>query len=440
LISINGNPIRKKDYMESLSDFETEQNKDFSMGPIIKRREFLKKSGRTALVVGGMLEFLLACTEMNPKQGGPSTTPMVSQLKDEAIDNIFRISLEVKKDERVLVFTDDYKSLVAGEAEYVAKRGAHFAQILFFKYPSTGLPGVEPPKSLWEKAFGKYIVTEIERIKLMEKLLEKKISDEELESIQEIVRKNRKDVVQVVIALAWNSTTHTSFRKLLTRSAGVRYASMPAFDPRMWQTAMSANWEQVAQRTLVLKDKLSGAVSAHVRTSNGTDISFDLKDRVFSPDTGLLNKPGRSGNLPAGELSIAPVEGRSNGKLVVEPGVNPGVRSRMILEIKDGAVFRMSGDTYYISWLEKIFTKYPLARNIAEFAIGTNEKAKTGTTMLELEKILGTIHVAIGDNSTMGGKTLVPFHVDFLFENPTVEVKLSDGGTPRILETGKPLW
>jgi leucyl aminopeptidase (aminopeptidase T) len=112
----------------------------------------------------------------------------------------------------------------------------------------------------------------------------------------------------------------------------------------------------------------------------------------------------------------------------------------MVLEIKDGAVFRMSGDTDYISWLEKIFKKYPLARNIAEFAIGTNEKAKTGTTMLELEKILGTIHVAIGDNSTIGGKTLVPFHMDFLFENPIVEVKLSDGRTLKILENGKPLW
>ena len=154
--------MRKKYYMKSLSDFEMEQNKDFSMRPIIKRREFLKKSWRAALAVVGMLEFHLACTEMNPKQRGPSTPPMASELKDEAIDNMFKISLEVKKDERVLVFTDDYKSLVAEEAEYVAKRGAYFAQILFFKYSSIGLPGAEPPKSLWEKAFGKYIVAEIE--------------------------------------------------------------------------------------------------------------------------------------------------------------------------------------------------------------------------------------------------------------------------------------
>jgi len=196
----------------------------------------------------------------------------------------------------------------------------------------------------------------------------------------------------------------------------------------------------VARRTLFLKNKLSGAISARVRVSNGTDISFELKDRVFSADTGLLNKPGQSGNLPAGELAIAPLERRSIGKMVLEPGVNPGVRSQVVLEIKDGAVFRMSGDAGYISWLEQTFKKYPLARNIAEFAIGTNEKAKTGTTMLELEKILGTIHVAIGDNSTIGGKTLVPFHIDFLFENPIVEVELSDGRTLKILEDGKPLW
>lgn len=417
-----------------------EQNKDFIIGTAMDRRELMRKSMMAVLAVGGVLQFLIACTETNPKQRGSSSAPSADELKNEAIDNVFKINLAVKKDERVLVFTDDHKPLIVEEAEYVAKRGANFSQILFFKYPSTRLPGEEPPKSLWEKAFGKYIVTEIERMRLMEKLLEKKISDEELESIQNIVRKNKKDVVQVVIALAWHSTTHTTFRKLLTHSAGVRYASMPAFDPRMWQTAMSANWEEVARRTLFLKNKLSGAISARVRVSNGTDISFELKGRVFSADTGLLNKPGRSGNLPAGELAIAPVERRSIGKMVLEPGVNPGIRSQVVLEIKDGAVFKMSGDTGYISWLEQTFKKYPLARSIAEFAIGTNEKAKTGTTMLELEKILGTIHVAIGDNSTIGGKTLVPFHIDFLFENPIVEVELSDGRTLKILENGKPLW
>ena len=87
--------------------------------------------------------------------------------------------------------------------------------------------------------------------------------------------------------------------------------------------------------------------------------------------------------------------------------------------------------------LEEIFSKYPLARNIAEFGIGTNDKAKAGTTLLELEKVLGTIHIAIGDNSTFGGKVSVPLHIDFVFENPTVDFTFLDGKALQLLKDGK---
>ncbi len=62
---------------------------------------------------------------------------------------------------------------------------------------------------------------------------------------------------------------------------------MPGFDPRMWETAMSANWEEVARGTISLKEKLSGAISVHVRTPNGTEIFSDLTGREFRADTGL---------------------------------------------------------------------------------------------------------------------------------------------------------
>ncbi len=356
--------------------------------------------------------------------------------KKRAIENMFEVNLGVKRGERVLVFTDDHKAEITEEAKLVAKVGASFGEVLFFKYPSTGQPGVEPPKSLWEKAFGKNIVKQIEEKKLMKKILDKRITEDELETVREIVKANKQDVVNVVIGLAWFSTSHTNFRKLLTDSAGARFASMPGFDPRMWETAMSANWEEVDRRTHFLREKLTGAISAHVRTPNGTDISFDLQGREFRVDTGLLNQPGRSGNLPAGEVYIAPLEGNSKGRMVIEPGINPWAKEKVILEVKDGKVSNMEGDSRFMARLEEIFSKYPLARNIAEFGIGTNDKAKAGTTLLELEKVLGTIHIAIGDNSTFGGKISVPIHIDFVFENPTVVFNFPEGRTLQLMKDG----
>jgi len=362
-----------------------------------------------------------------------------SEQKRRAIENMFEVNLAVKKGERIVVFTDDHKEEITEEAKLVAKIGASFGEIIFFRYPSTGRPGIEPPKGLWEKVFGKNIVRQLDEKKLMKKILDKKISEDELEAAREIVKANREDVVNVVIGLAWFSTSHTNFRKLLTVSAGGRFASMPGFDPRMWETAMTANWEEMARRTIGLKEKLSGAISAHVRTPNGTEIFFELKGREFRADTGLLNQPGRSGNLPAGEVYIAPLEGMSSGKLVVEPGINPWAKEQLILEIKDGKVVKMEGDSRFIGRLEEIFTKYSLARNIAEFGIGTNDKARAGTTLLELEKVLGTIHIAIGDNSTFGGKVSVPLHIDFVFESPTVDFTFPDGKTLQLMKDGKML-
>ena len=63
----------------------------------------------------------------------------------------------------------------------------------------------------------------------------------------------REDTVDCVVALSNYSTTHTRFRKLLTDSAGVRYASMPNFDESMLDGVMRADWDKVMARTIKVK-------------------------------------------------------------------------------------------------------------------------------------------------------------------------------------------
>jgi len=52
--------------------------------------------------------------------------------------------------------------------------------------------------------------------------------------------------------------------------------------------------------------------------------------------------------------------------------------------------------------------------------------AKRADNILESEKILGTIHIAFGDNSTFGGKVQTPFHQDFVIFKPTVTIVRED--------------
>ncbi len=67
---------------------------------------------------------------------------------------------------------------------------------------------------------------------------------------------------------------------------------------------------------------------------------------------------------------------------------------------------------------------------MAEFGIGTNDKAILSGRIIEDEKVLGTIHIAFGDNKSMGGSVRVASHLDGLVREPTVwfdEMKIMDG-------------
>ncbi|MEM2975744.1 MAG: aminopeptidase, partial [Candidatus Bathyarchaeia archaeon] len=63
------------------------------------------------------------------------------------------------------------------------------------------------------------------------------------------------------------------------------------------------------------------------------------------------------------------------------------------------------------------------AYNIGELGIGTNPKARITGAVLEDEKVLGTIHIALGDNTSyVGGHTKSSIHLDGILFQPTVVV------------------
>ncbi len=54
----------------------------------------------------------------------------------------------------------------------------------------------------------------------------------------------------------------------------------------------------------------------------------------------------------------------------------------------------------------------PLARNLGELGIGTNDKARVIGVVLEDEKVYGTAHIALGSNDTFGGQVAAGIHLD----------------------------
>jgi aminopeptidase len=365
--------------------------------------------------------------------------------------DIFRINLGVTKTERCLIFTDvplSAETLTPAEYErrsrlrciafLASEIGKSFSrEVVLREFPATGRHGAEPPEELWETAFGARTTAALRERKVLGPILSKTAEEEEIGAAEKILGKFRKDAVDVVIALSNYSTSHTRFRDFLTRVCGARYASMPLFEFSMLEGPMSVDWKELARISRNIAGRVNKAVEVGITTPNGSKLTFSIRGRKALADTGILTKQGAFGNLPAGEVFLAPVEGSARGRLVLEWAPTRELASPVTLVIRDGLVEEVAGEEAFAGELRKRLSEREENRNIAEFGIGTNSCAKRPDNILESEKIMGTIHFAIGDNSTFGGRVKTPLHQDFVFFRPTVRLERKDGSVDVLMKKGK---
>jgi len=225
----------------------------------------------------------------------------------------------------------------------------------------------------------------------------------------------------VVIAPTSKSITHTLAKKEACERR-TRVATLPGITEEIFIRTMSADYEEILALTNKIADILDNGDTVHITTNLGTDLEFSIKGRKARRSTGIYRKPGECGNLPGAEAYIAPVEGTANGVAVIDGSMaGIGILTRPIkLTIRDGFVEKIEGGEE-AKKLEGILSKYGKeARNIAEFGIGTNPKAKISGNILEDEKVFGTIHIALGNNYDFGGKVKAPIHLDGIIKEPTV--------------------
>ena len=356
----------------------------------------------------------------------------------KALDNIFTTNLGVKKTENILVFTDGFSREIKKIGRLVAKSGIKFTdRVEYIEYTPTGCHGVEPPEEVWRQAFGNNAVDGLKRKRLFGPILKKKLKDDKIGIVENIIRKYRKEAVDVVIALSYFSTSHTKFRDMLNRICRARYASMPLFDEKMLSGVMQVNWKRMLKRTEDIAGTVNRYEEIEIESDSGTFIYFSKKGRKAMSDTGIITKPGSFSNLPAGEVYLAPLEGTANGRLVLEWAPTRKLRKPVTLYVKNGMVGKVDGEKKFAAYLEDKFSEKRENRNIAELGIGTNDRAFRPDNILESEKIFGTIHMALGDNSSFGGKVRTSFHQDFVFFKPTVTLISKTGRKKVLLNKGK---
>jgi leucyl aminopeptidase (aminopeptidase T) len=104
----------------------------------------------------------------------------------------------------------------------------------------------------------------------------------------------------------------------------------------------------------------------------------------------------------------------------------------IMMTVEGGRVLSITGGASAHRLRELIAGADAYATNIAEFAIGTNDRARLIGSMTEDKKHRGSVHIAIGDNHVIGGNVVSELHLDGLLLRPTVEI---DGR--RVVEDGR---
>jgi leucyl aminopeptidase (aminopeptidase T) len=122
--------------------------------------------------------------------------------------------------------------------------------------------------------------------------------------------------------------------------------------------------------------------------------------------------------------------------MVIEWGPTRKLDVPLTLIVENGVVVKIEGSDPHRAKLEAKFSEDANCRNIAELGIGTNDKASRPDNVLEAEKIMGTIHIALGDNSGFGGQVSAPFHEDYVFYRPTLTAIGADGSEQVIIDDG----
>jgi leucyl aminopeptidase (aminopeptidase T) len=231
-------------------------------------------------------------------------------------------------------------------------------------------------------------------------------------------------MVDVVIAPLSKSITHTDAKRNAC-AANARVGTMPGITEDVMKRTMKADYHRIATLTYKVTDLLTNGKSVHLTTDLGTDITIPIEGIKAIPSTGLITEPGQYGNLPSGEAFMMPEEGKSEGVFYVDAslaGIGLIEDDPVKITIEKGLAVKFEGGRQATEFENMVNKVGEGARNLAELGIGTNYLAEINGTVLEDEKVLGTIHLALGNNVSMGGTVNVGFHVDGIITKPTLKI------------------
>lgn len=309
---------------------------------------------------------------------------MFKRMKN--LELIVKTCMNVTPDQQVLIVTDDYaRSIKISHqvAELCSLEGTH--PVICIMEPPT-CQGQEPPKPIGEAM----------------------------------------QAADIILNVVDNySVFHTTASKR-AREKGAKYFCVFSQLPEdYFERDISVDdLYKIKERTERLAEIMSGANEARISSPYGTNIRMNLKGRKAIPIQPLYTE-GVSTLPDYSEATIAPVEGSTEGLLVVDGSVqgwNFLLREPLKLLVKKGRVTEVSGPEEYVKRLKELLAMDENASNCAaELGIGTSHIIpKDLKGWMWDYGVAGNIHIAVGRNNSIGGETFSQLHNDLLISKATI--------------------
>ena len=316
---------------------------------------------------------------------------MVMSSLEQGARTIVEQCMDIQNDEEVLVVNDSNDQDLIDALMAVLNENTDKAELMEYEEPETS--GMEPPEEVAE----------------------------------------RMKQVDAVIAPTNKSISHTNAREAACEN-GAKVATLPTINKEVWQQALLADFDRVAEITDTVYDLMKDVDEIRVKTPSGTDVTLSIVNEALHKDKGTIG-PGDFSNLPAGEVFTSPVN--MNGRMVIDN--LPVEGSGTEVEIKNNEVVAIDGEECEFT---RGLNSNECARKMAEFGFGTNPEADPIDNVLQDEKALGTVHFAFGDNTFIlpedaEGQNPCGIHWDNVCLNPTVWFdgrKVLDEGGPVFLD------